>query len=230
MNPTCMLWNWFGKKEPAGPLPAYWQSYLQRFRTSYEKHRPVSEVHFVVLDTETTGLDTRSDQILSFGAVGVHNWEIEAAGAFECYVHQVYEPVAESVSVHGILPVEREDSMEEGQALEAFLEFIGDSVLVGHNLRFDLALINQALKSRVGGKLKNYAVDTISLARRLRPPFHHPRPGEYSLDQLCREYRIPLSDRHTAAGDAYITAVLFLKLLARLEVRGVDQLGKLLKR
>ncbi|HKK78702.1 MAG TPA: hypothetical protein VJ933_03695, partial [Phaeodactylibacter sp.] len=79
-----------------------------------------------------------------------------------------------------------------------------------------------------GVKLKNKGVDTAVLARRLA---NHPqlaKRGAFGLDQLCQDYHIPMSDRHTAAGDAYITAILLMKMLRRLEKRGVRTLGDLL--
>jgi len=102
-------------------------------------------------------------------------------------------------------------------------------VLVGHHLRFDISILNEALKKRHAGKLRNPLIDTRDLALRVEKGRggHDDQPGNYSLDALCQRYHIPGSDRHTAAGDAYITAILLLKLLGRLRKRGVIKLGEI---
>ena len=89
-----------------------------------------------------------------------------------------------------------------------------------------------ATKNHHGGKLRNKTLDTARLARRIHNPFDAPmsKQQQLSLDALCRQYHIPLGERHTAAADTYITALLFLKLLARLKKRGVDTIGELMKR
>ncbi|MCB0644764.1 MAG: hypothetical protein KDC44_24130, partial [Phaeodactylibacter sp.] len=79
-------------------------------------------------------------------------------------------------------------------------------------------------------RLQNRLVDTRDLAIRvehvIKPDIV--KPGNYTLDSLCRRYQIPMSDRHTAAGDAYITAILLLKMLHRLKKRGIANFGQLL--
>ena len=90
-------------------------------------------------------------------------------------------------------------------------------------------MVNKVLQRELRQKLKNKVLDTSHLARRLALKPQHARPGTFGLDNLCRLYQIPMHDRHTAGGDAFITAVLLLKLLARLRKRGVHTLGDLLK-
>ncbi len=192
---------------------------------------PLEAVRFVVWDTETTGLDTKQDQLLSIGAVAVQGGAIQVADRFECLVHQEYQPTQEAISIHGILPQLESGSLEEKKALEAFVQFIGPHVLVGHHLQFDLLMVNTLFKDWLGGKLYNRHVDTEMLARRVHPPNAYGEGGgRYSLDALCERYRIRPHDRHTAAGDAYLTAVLFLKLRDRLKRRGASTLRHLIKR
>lgn len=204
--------------------PLFWQIYLQCFESTYSSKTPIEEVRFVVFDTETTGLNIKEDQILSIGAISVQNWEMPIADSFECFIHQSYTPVAANVQVHEIIPKERTESLSEQEAIIAFLDYIKDAVLVAHHAAFDQNMMNQSLKLFGNFKLKNKILDTGVLAKRVKiPPF----PPSFSLDALCEEYKIPIHDRHNAAGDAYLTGVLFLKLLARLEKRGVRTLGAL---
>jgi DNA polymerase III subunit epsilon len=213
------------------PRPAFWQAYEEHFVQSYHRHTPLADVRFVVFDTETTGLDLRRSRILSIGAIGVQHWQADLTDSLECYVQQPGTGEGEeAIEVHGILPNERHYNLSEAEAVQRFLAFCQDAVLVGHHVSFDLAMVNNALKRMGGKKLLNKQVDTIDLARRIAgPELAAYRQGAFGLDALCQQYRIPLSDRHTAAGDAYITAVLLMKLLSRLEKRGVDTLGQLLR-
>ena len=134
----------------------------------------------------------------------------------------------ESVSVHGILANGKEEKINESDALEKFLDFIGNDILVGHNVDFDVAMINKLLKSFTGIKLKNKILDTRNLYLRLKRGEDIPAKS-LSLDTLCEEFGIKKNDRHTAPGDAFITAVLFMKLLNRLNKRGVTQVNELLR-
>lgn len=209
--------------------PAFWQAYLESFQARpFNKKQPVETISFVVFDTETTGLDLRKDHILSIAALRVQAWQIDLNDRLEYFVHQAYRPEQAAVAIHGILPGEREHSLSEAEAMARFLAFCGNSVLVGHHAAFDVAMVNEALKNMGAGKLRNKLLDTGVLARRLaRRPSAGPQPP-LGLDQLCQQYKIPMSDRHTAAGDTYITAILLIKLLYRLEMRGVRTLGGLL--
>jgi DNA polymerase-3 subunit epsilon len=222
--------RWFKKKPPPPDpnAPAFWKAYLESLAaTAYDKRTPIEEIGFVVFDTETTGLDVQEDQILSIGAVRVKNWQISVEDRLECYIHQEYYPDGKTVAVHGILPGEKLHSIAESEGVRRFLEFVGGDVLVAHHAAFDVAMLNAAIHLAGGGKLQNTVLDTGVLARRAARNPQLARPGTFGLDHLCDTYRIPQSDRHTAPGDAFITALLLLKLLHRLQKRGVDTLGAL---
>jgi DNA polymerase III subunit epsilon len=223
-----MLLDWLGfrKKKVS---PEYWVEYVAEFESPYGLDTLIEEVSFVVFDTETTWLDVKTDRLLSIGAVKLLHSQIEVQDAFECFIRQDHSLAGRAVEVHGILPVDREGSIEESRAVEEFFKYIGRSVLVGHHIPFDAAMINRALRRQGGRKMLNKMIDTGALALRLDSPRNFSTPGEMSLDNLCKRYGIPLSDRHTAAGDAFITAILFLKLTARLRSRGVQTLGDLLR-
>ena len=93
-----------------------------------------------------------------------------------------------------------------------FLDFIGDSVLVAHHIAFDAAMINQLLKCFKLPKLKNKLIDTADIYRMQLGKGQLP----VSLDTLCSELHVPAHDRHTALGDAVITAQIFQKLIAKI--------------
>jgi DNA polymerase-3 subunit epsilon len=220
--------NWF-KKNKTDIQDESWKTYLDSFHAAYPAKTPIEEVRFVVFDTETTGLDHKQDHILSIGALAVLGNQIDIADRLECYVQQSYQPKAETVAVHGILSKHPASGLAEWDAIKAFLAYIGPSVLVAHNAAFDISMVNHVLAKNIGKKLKNKYLDTSYLAKRLAFNGAPHRKGEYTLDNMCRLYQIPASDRHTAAGDALITAILLLKLLARLKKRGIHTLGDLLR-
>ncbi len=224
------MFNWFRKKPSNREAhPPFWQSYLSAFEDQpFDPRQPVSEVTFVVFDTETTGLDTQQDHILSMGAVKVRNWTVEVSSRLEIFVQQAYQPKGEVVAVHGILPGAHDASFPEPEAVKQFLSYCGSGVLVAHHAAFDITMVNKALGKLGPFRLENKVLDTGTLARRVAQHPQLARPGTYGLDQLCRQYHISPSDRHTAAGDAFITALLLMKLLYRLEKRGVHTLGSLL--
>ena len=104
--------------------------------------------------------------------------------------------------------------MGEPDAIKAFVEFIGNSVLVGHHVDFDVEMINAALERLDCGRLKNEALDIDVMYRKL----HDINNKQFSLEELCEIYKIPKSDRNSSSEDAYKIALLFLKLKSRLRL------------
>ena len=215
------------KKNKEGGFPDFWNSYLSSFKE--KEPTTISESSFVVLDTETTGFDYQLDRIISIGAVIVKQNEIAISDTFEIYVDQTrFNP--ETVKIHGILNHEHLETVTEIAAIEQFLNFIGNSVLVAHHANFDITMINLALKRNGLPNLKNKVLDTVNLYRATRIKSNLiDRDKNYSLDEIAENYGIDVSDRHTAAGDAFITAIIFLKTLSLLKKKKAFSLRDLLK-
>jgi DNA polymerase-3 subunit epsilon len=218
-------------KKTKRPVPTWWRTYEQKFRSTPPLRTPIRELSFVVFDTETTGLDPQQDQILSLGAVRVTHQKVEISDHLDLLVNA--DPSkTEAIPIHGILPqanLSRGISAEE--LLQTFVDFAGSAILIGHHVGFDRTVLNAVAKKTVGRPLKNKTLDTATLAIRTelgRNPGNY-RRSDYSLDRLCERYQLPDHDRHTAAGDALITALLFMKLLVRLERKGVTTLRDLLR-
>jgi DNA polymerase III subunit epsilon len=173
---------------------------------------PLEQVRFVVLDSETTGLDPRRDRLITIGAVAVIAGEILLEDSIEVMCKLDYNRA--SVTVHGITRDETRDAMEESEALSLFLDYVKDGVIVGHHIGHDIQALNVAYQRHAGFELRNRSLDTMDLALHLNGDgaFKNMAQG-FSLDGLCEMFGIPAHDRHTAGGDAFITAQVFLRLL-----------------
>lgn len=198
--------SWFKYKN----YPLFWNQYAKQLRQKQPKN--IENTRFVVFDTETTGLDISNDKILSIGAISIFNNIIDVADSYEIYIKQ-NEFKAETVKIHGILKEGKLAKLNEKDAIEQFINYIGNSVLVAHHVAFDIEMINAALKRLKLPKLKNKTIDTGILYKKLEGK----KDGHFNLDVLCKEFNIPRHDRHTAAGDAFITALLFLKIISKLK-------------
>lgn len=187
------------------------------FKKLFKKKEPWSfkETRFIVLDTETTGLNPKKDKILSIGAVSILNNCIEVSDSFECFLRQeIFN--SETVKIHGILKEGKKVKISELEALNAFLKYTENAVLIAHHMAFDKTIINTALKNNQLPKLKNKTIDTGILYKKLQ----NSNDSHFSLDILSEEFKIKLHDRHTALGDSFITAQLFLKIINRLKQEG----------
>lgn len=205
------IFSLFKKKRD---YPEFWMNYQNKFLTKIPE--TVDENTFVVFDTETTGFDLKNDRILSIGALKIQHKSIEISNVFEKYINQsTFNP--ETVAIHGIIRNDLNPDISEEDVIKEFLSYIGNSVLVAHHITFDVGMINEAL-SRMGlPKLKNKVLDTMLLYRSSRINSNLiDKERSYSLDEIAENLNISVKDRHTSAGDAYITAIAFLKIISRL--------------
>ena len=200
-------------------LPEFAKRFLASFDQTWKGATPQDDVRFVVLDCETTGLDPSKDRLVSIGAVAIQDGEIWLEDSFEALLRVEYN--TSSVTVHGITRDEALAGMEEPEAVQAFLEYLNDGVIVGHHIGHDVSTFNAATLRHWGFELPNRFLDTMDLT------LHLERDGafagreeirNFSLDSLCNVLSVKPYDRHTAPGDAFITAQIFLKLL-RLALR-----------
>ena len=182
------------------------------------------ERRYVAFDCETTGLNPERDGIISIGAIGVCHGEILLDDTCEAVLKTDYATPA--MLVHGITLNESSAGMDEATAVRAFLEYAKDAVFVGHHVGFDCRIIAAAARRHQLEHDRLRAIDTMRLALGLETAGvlgGEPITG-FELDDLCRRFDITMHDRHTASGDAYLTAQVFLRL-NRLAVRaGLDPL------
>lgn len=182
-----------------------------------EVPRDLIDDTYVIFDTETTGLSAVYNNIIEFGAVKMLNGEI--LEKFEMFVDP-QEPISNKITeITGIT-----DEMVKGaplidKALLEFKKFVGDSILVAHNARFDIGFVNIALKKIGQRELQNPVIDTVELAR-----FLYPRLKNYKLNTLCKNFDIDLSNHHRAYHDAEATGHLLWKMIMDLQNKNIIDL------
>lgn len=192
--------------------------------------RMVDQLNFTVLDTETTGLNPEKDAVLSFGAVKISGLKIQVESAVEWYPETLNSD-RKAALIHGLVEIPNPLGREEFS--KRLLEYLQNSILVGHHIGFDLDMLGKLVSPLGMDHFPNPVIDTLNLAIRLD---HGPMADlsrikleSYSLDELCKRYGIETDDRHTAAGDAFLTAQLFLKLLKRCHQKGILNFKDLMK-
>lgn len=212
-------------------LKTLWQRPLQLLTwvLGHDLDPELGELNYVVLDTETTGFDVRRDRILCIGALKLYRQQILVSEALELYIKQEHYDSG-STEIHGILSKEARPCLAEAQALQEFVSYLGNAIIVAHHASFDMAMINTGLKRQGMPKIGNTVLDTSNLYRKtlIASPLLV-KKERYTLDELADKYDISKKDRHTALGDAYITAIVFLKILHSLKRKGITRLRKALR-
>jgi DNA polymerase-3 subunit epsilon len=224
------MFGWFQRKE----VPAFIADYRQETLRRIDPKTPLADLRFVVLDAETSGLDPTKDHLLSIGLVPIRHGRLEIGARRTWLVQQTDTPNNEAVKIHGISPAESARATPEVEVLTELLGELSGTILVGHHIGFDAAIIGTACQRHFGQKLRNRLLDTSLLAMRHIDAFHrtgyaNQRPP--SLDEVCQHAGLPVLGRHTASGDAFTIGQLFLWLCSRLRVRRGRELvaGDLLK-
>jgi DNA polymerase III subunit epsilon len=182
---------------------------------------PLESARFVVVDLETTGLRPGQSRICEIGAVRVDG--LVSAGTFETLVDPG-EPLPRLVaSLTGIADADLAEAPGPAEAVRRFLAFAGDSVLVAHNARFDLAFLDREVERLTGRRVAAPVVDTVGLARRLLAG----RVSRASLASLSHFFGTSVRPCHRALPDAQATAEVLIALLGLAQERGAETIADL---
>ena len=182
---------------------------------------PLVDLAYTVFDTETTGLNpSQGDEIIQIGATRIVNGKLLRQESFEQLVHPGRSIPAASIPIHGITP-----DMVEGQpgileVLPALHAFAQDTVLVAHNAAFDMRFL-QLKEKATGLRFDHPVLDTLLLSALV-----HPSQESHRLEAIAERFNITVIGRHTAMGDAIVTAEVFLKLIPLLAEKGIHTLGQ----
>ena len=183
---------------------------------------PLHQVTFVVVDIETTGGTAADGGITEIGAVKVRGGEVLAT--LKTFVNPGCTIPRQITMLTGITEAMVSTAPPPDAVLPAFLEFCGDAVLVGHNVRYDLGYLNGALERSGRPRLANRSLDTLALARRLvRDEVPNCRLGT-----LASRFRLDHRPSHRALDDALATVDLLHLLIERAGAFGVCGLDDLI--
>ncbi len=200
------------------------RSLMNELRQEGLYERSLRTASYAVVDTETTGFSSDEDVLLSVAAVVCSGSDIEAGAEFQSFV--AVDPsraVPETVSkLTGITADTLRGAPPLVDVLEEFLRHIGDGILVAHHAGHDLRFLNAALRKLWTVELPGPVVDTGKVAMILHKFKQYP-----SLDVLIELYDVHRVSRHTALGDAWMTASIWRQQIALLEAHGIDVLGQL---
>lgn len=190
----------------------------------------VAATRFVAVDTELTGLDPRTDSIISIGAVALQGGRIEMGERFYELARPDKELTGASVVVHGITPSDLISMPGITDVMQRFREFCGESPLVGFCTDVDRPFLDAAARKAGLRKPRSDWFDTWYLyewLRRRRAGGGEMPPAKSGLYVIARALNIDVSGAHDALMDAWITAQVFQRLLPLLSARGIDTLAGL---
>jgi DNA polymerase III subunit epsilon len=182
---------------------------------------PLEAARYVVVDLETTGLRPGSAAICEIGAVRLDG--LTPAGTFQTLVDPGVPLPPVVASLTGIEDRELAGAPTPTQAVQRFLDFAGDAVLVAHNARFDLGFIDREVELVEGRRLAAPVVDTVGLARRLLAG----RAARASLASLAHFFGTSATPCHRALPDAEATAEILLRLIGLAQERGARTVADL---
>jgi DNA polymerase-3 subunit epsilon len=186
--------------------------------------RRLAELTFTVFDTETTGLQpSAGDEIIQIGATRIVAGKLRRQDSFEQLVDPGRALSEAGIAIHGIQPAMLRGQPTVDAVLPAFHAFAADSVLVAHNAAFDMRFLQ--LKEEVSGvRFEMPVLDTLLLSAVL-----HPNQESHSLEAIAERLGVAVHDRHTAMGDASVTAEVFVRMIPLLEAAGIGTLGQALE-
>jgi DNA polymerase III epsilon subunit family exonuclease len=182
---------------------------------------PVEQASYVVVDLETTGLSPARSRICEIGAVRMDG--LQEAGTFQTLVDPGEPLPAPVARLTGLADTELRRAPHGAAAVRSFLAFAGDSVLVAHNARFDLAFLDREVERMTGRRLAAPVVDTVWLARRVLAG----RTTRFSLGALSHFFGTSVSPCHRALPDAQATAEILVMLIGLAQERGTRTVAEL---
>ncbi len=219
---------WLQKKHPA-------LIKNQALFKDFNKSDLLSGHSFVVFDTELTGLNKHNDEIISIGAVRIENLRISINKTFFSLIQSSVKKSnpSQATFVHRLTPEQLQQAPQVEDVLIEFIEFCGDSILVGHFVGIDMHFLNRTTRKILGGSIANPSIDTMRLACDYKNAGQrdqledHGMSDSYNLDNLRKEFCLPAFKAHDALEDALQTAYLFLFLLKKSKQGGIKILREL---
>ena len=207
-------------------LPQRWWGVLKREWLLYHLGDPSyrfmfdapPENEWVSLDCETTGLNTRTDEIISIGAVRIVGNRIMTSERLELLVRPERGVSAESVKIHRLRERDVAQGLPVEEAMKRLMHFIGSRPLVGYYLEFDLAMLHRAIWPMLGQGLPQPKIEVSALYYdyKFKQLPAYQQQGNVDIDlrfaTLMKDLNLPTRDAHDAVNDAVMAALAFIKL------------------
>ena len=206
--------HWFG---PGAKLDSALQSRVAAWKAlpPTTPQETFAGIRWVVVDTETGGLDVRHDRLIAIGAVTLAGLRIPMADAFDVVLRQAMPSSRENIVVHGIGGAAQRSGEDAPAALIRFLEYCGKSPLIAYHAPFDAAFVKRAMREHLDFDPHLAWLDLAALL-----PVLFDGPAHAPLDHWLDRFGIAASARHTALGDAFVTAQLAQIIFRRAQARG----------
>jgi DNA polymerase-3 subunit epsilon len=184
-------------------------------------NRSLDEIAYTVFDTETTGLEpAEGDEIIAIGAVRIVNGRLLRHEVFDRLIDPRRSVSAAARHIHGITADMLRGQPTIDEVLPAFARFAEETVLVGHNVSFDLAFL-RLKQAQTGVALTQPVLDTLLLSAAA-----HPDHDEHTMEAIAARLGVDVVGRHSALGDALVTGEIFIRLLRILRQQGIDTVGQ----
>lgn len=167
---------------------------------------------FVCFDCETTGLNVLKDDIISIGAVIIKDNTIISSKKFVKYVKPKTKLQIDAIKVHHIRECDLLEAEEIQDVLKEFLEFIGNRILVGYYLEFDIAMVNKYLVKMLGITLPNKAIEVSAVYHDWKIEAIPQGHIDLRFNTILKDLNLPQLSKHDAYNDAIMSAMMFLKL------------------
>ncbi len=186
--------------------PDFWKEYITKFDKK--------SLRFVALSCETSGLNTDIDVVFSIACIAIEDNSIIVQDSIELSLLQNLSLVSKEKR-NAFLNSNLKSKLADTDALKLFIEYLGNGILVGHRIDYDVEMLNKVLNKMNCGRLKNEALDIEVMQNKLQDTSEK----QFTLEELAELYKIPKSDRYSASDDAYTIALLFLKLKSKLDIK-----------
>ena len=194
--------DWLKNKK----YPEFWKLYLQKQEEKSSR--------YVTLSLQATGLNPNKDVILSIGTVGIHNNELVIRDSFEVillqYIYNHDNGFSNEFIIESKMP-----KNTEGEGIQKFVEFLGNAVIIGHRVDFDIEMINKALEKLECGRLKNEALDLEIMFKKWKESSDDKK---FTMDEIAKALKLPEIEYDSTAEEAYTMGLCFLKLKKYLRI------------
>ncbi|MFY7666597.1 3'-5' exonuclease [Flavobacterium sp.] len=186
--------------------PDFWKVYLSRIEQKPERA--------VALRLQTTGNDPHKDVILAISAVGMQQNHINAGDVFEVVLLQYVFNHDNGLSNEFIIE-SKVEKMLEPQAIEQFINYLGNAVIVGHQVNFDIEIINTVLEKLNCGRLRNEALDVDIMYKKYKDISSD---KTFAIEEIEKQLKLPDSDKESTTDKAFALALIYQKLKHKLKL------------